>query len=296
MINYRQQNPLILSVISILLVQLVTPSNSSHNQLFNSPALAQSLPAGIQYSPPDRGAPGSTGSGGARFSPPDRGAPGSTAGGGARAYEKPTILESDENWTRTRGSSTPPPATIETVPKECTSTTPTLLVPQDHLGLTTSSNPTLLWYLPSKDVEIMIFELRKAGEKEPIYAEQLQPSTGIIQMQLPKDKVKLEIGTEYNWSVSVPCVTEGKRHKISVEAGIKQVAPTPNLTEQLSKATTPQEKARVYAQKGYWYDALGTLSNAFTANPNQSTYADILSLLDQVGLNEIAKKEKEHQQ
>ncbi|MFB2836946.1 DUF928 domain-containing protein [Floridanema evergladense] len=270
----RQQNPWILSVVSILLLQLVATSSSANNLLFkrlsigfNAPVLAQSLPANIQYSPPDRGAPGATGS------------------GGARAYEKPTILESDENFTRTRGSSTPAPETLQTVPKECASTTPTLLVPQNHIGLTTSSNPTLLWYLPSKDAEIMIFELRKAGEKEPIYAEQLQPSAGIIQMQLPKDKVKLEIGAEYNWAVSVSCVVEGKRRKISVEAGIKRVAPTPELTGQLSKANTPQQKARVFAQKGYWYDALETLSTAFTTNPNQSTYADILSLLDQVGLN-----------
>lgn len=301
MINCRQQSPLILSIISMLLVQLVTPSNSSSNQLFklisiglfNSPTLAQSLPENIQYSPPDRGVPGATGSGGARFSPPDRGAPGATVGGGARAYEKPTILESEDNWTRTRGTATPPPATLQTAPKECISTTPTLLVPQDHLGLTTSSNPTLLWYLPNKDVEIMVFELRKAGEKEPIYAEQLQPSAGIIKMQLPKDKVKLEVGTEYNWSVSVPCIVERKRRKISVEAGIKRVAPTPELTQKLSQATTPQQKARVFAQQGYWYDALETLSSAFTANPNQSTYADILSLLEQVGLNEIAKKERQ---
>ncbi|MBE9226097.1 DUF928 domain-containing protein [Phormidium sp. LEGE 05292] len=283
MINCRQQNPLILSIISMLLVQLVTPSNSSSNHLFkrisiglfNSPTLAQSLPGNIQYSPPDRGAPGATGS------------------GGARAYEKPTILESDDNWTRTRGTATPPPANLQTVPKECISTTPTLLVPQNHLGLTTSSNPTLLWYLPNKDVEIMVFELRKAGEKEPIYAEQLQPSAGIIQMQLPKDQVKLEVGTEYNWSVSVPCIVEGKRRKISVETGIKRVAATPELTQKLSQANTPQQKARIYAQQGYWYDALETLSSAFTANPNQSTYGDILSLLDQVGLNEIAKKERQ---
>lgn len=283
MINYPQKNPWIFSVISILLLQVFTNSNSFNNQilkrlsigLFNSPALAQSLPADIQYSPPNRGAPRSTGS------------------GGARAHEKPTILESEDNWTRTRGASPAAPSTIQSVPKECTSTTPTLLVPQNHLGLTTSSNPTLLWYLPNKDVEVMVFEIKKAGEKEAIYAEQLQPSAGIIQLKLPKDKVELKIGEEYIWSVAVPCISEGKRRKISVEAGIKRVAPTPELTSQLSQATTPQQKARVFAQQGYWYDALETLSSAFTANANQSTYADILSLLDQVGLNEITKKERQ---
>lgn len=279
MINDRQQNPWILSIISILLLQLVTTNNQLFKPisigLFNLPALAQTLPGDIQYSPPDRGAPRSTSS------------------GGARAHEKPTILESEENWTRTRGTPTPAPTPIQTVPKECISTTPTLLVPQNHLGLTTSSNPTFLWYLPNKDVEIMVFELRKAEEKEPIYAEQLQPSAGIIQMQLSKDKAELEIGKKYIWSVSVSCVTGGKRRKISVEAGIMRVAPTPELTNQLSQATTPQQKARVFAQKGYWYDALETLSIAFTANPNQSTYSDILALLDQVGLNEITKKERQ---
>lgn len=282
MINDRHKNPWIFSIISILLLQLFSNSNSSNNEifkqisivLFNLPALAQSLPANIQYSPPDRGAPRSTGS------------------GGARAHQKPTILESEDNWTRTRGSSTAAPTTIQTIPKECTSTVPTLLVPQNHLGLTTSSNPTFLWYLPNQNVEVMMFEIRKAGEKEPIYAEQLQPSVGIIQLQLPKDKVTLEVGTEYIWSVAVPCISEGKRRKLSVEAGIKRVALSEQLTGQLSQATTPQQKARVFAQQGYWYDALETLSNAYTANSNQSTYADILSLLDQVGLSEITKKER----
>jgi hypothetical protein len=283
MINYRQQKPLIFSAASILLFQLITTSNSPNNPLFthisiglfNSPALAQSLPADIQYTPPNRGAPGSTGS------------------GGARAHEKPTILESEDNWTRTRGTPSVAPTTIQTVPKECVSTVPTLLVPQNHLGLTTSSNPTFFWYLPNKDIKMMVFELRKAGEKEPIYAEQLQPSAGIIQMQLPKDKAQLETGKEYNWSVSVSCTAEGKKRKISVEAGIQRVDPKPELTTQLAKAITPQQKSRVYAQQGFWYNALETLSNAFTTNPNESTYADILSLLDQVGLNEITKKERE---
>jgi hypothetical protein len=75
---------------------------------------------------------------------------------------------------------------------------------------------------------------------------------------------------------------------------IERVALSPELNKQLESAKSEPDRARVFAQTGMWYDALATLSKFSRAQP--SAHAELLLLLDQVGLTEITARERKNDQ
>ncbi|MCL1468197.1 DUF928 domain-containing protein [Argonema galeatum] len=296
MVICRQQATVVTGAVSILLSQLIGSSNNPLNQTFrglsiqlgfNSSVLAQLPPSdgtGINYTPPNRGAPSSTGS------------------GGARNHEGPTILQSDEDSIQLRGNQNIPPVSpaspvpIQPLRRECSQILPVFLVPQDHAGQTTSSRPKFFWYM--SDTSSVEFTLKKEGANEPFFKERLEvPKAGIIQTEIPKGQPELTVGQDYLWSVSVVCNTERGSKKVTVQALIRRVAPTEELTRRLRRAQSERDRARIYAQQGFWYDALETISKASNDKPqDRSITEDFYSLLDQVGLNEVVAKQRQNSQ
>jgi predicted Zn-dependent protease len=89
---------------------------------------------------------------------------------------------------------------------------------------------------------------------------------------------------------------------VYLQSWIERVPITPAVSQQLNSATSTsnsltkrlRDRASIYARSGLWYDALADLSTAQTLNPNeQSLKEDFLSLLDQVGLTEVALQERQ---
>jgi hypothetical protein len=53
-------------------------------------------------------------------------------------------------------------------------------------------------------------------------------------------------------------------------------------------------RASIYARSGVWYDALAAISTAQAAKPRDPfVQEDFLTLLDQVGLAEVANQERQ---
>lgn len=295
-----QRSILLASVISILASQAIdviypsfhhTVNIVSIDLAFNSKAFAIEPTTGIQYTPPNRDAPSTT------------------ASGGTRSHEGPTILQSDDELPlrgparrddmlrRTRGDELPsPPAAPAQAPslsQECTEKLPIFLVPQDHTGQTTSSRPKFYWYMADPDpVE---FSLKKVGTDAPLFTNRLTiPKAGIVETTIGPDQPELTVGQDYFWSVSVNCQTNQGVKKVAVQTAIRRVSPTAQLTRQLNNATSARDRARVYAQQGFWYDALAVLSDASHLSSNQrSIRQDFFSLLDQIGLQNVTAKERE---
>ncbi len=196
----------------------------------------------------------------------------------------------------------------------------TLLIPsKDYIGQTTSSHPTFFWYLSQPVSLPMQFTLRESGVSQPLYQKQIDsPKPGIIQLEIPKDRKGLVAGKSYGWSVTLVC--NAKRPSVNpfFYSWIERVPTTPALEQKLaltnSNSNTAtqmllsekssgdrnsllkamRERASIYAQAGLWYDALATLSKAQTANSSESyVREDFLSLLDQVGLTEVVKQERQ---
>lgn len=168
----------------------------------------------------------------------------------------------------------------------------TLLVPKDHDGLTVSGHPTFSWHV-SAPVPMM-FALTERGVVKPIIEQQIQPqAAGIVQIKTPQDSPELLSGREYRWSVTLICNSERPSANPFVQTWIKRVPTTPQLEQQITTATSDQERASIYAQAGLWYDALEAISKAHSVNPGDRSILDKrFELLEQVGLTQVTAQEQ----
>ncbi len=148
---------------------------------------------------------------------------------------------------------------------------PTLysLVPE-HTGQTISAQPSLFWYLdtlPSEDTAVY-FTLTTEQEIDPIAEIRLpkMSKTGIQRVDLAQHGIKLERGTEYEWTVAV-VIDPDQRANDVVTAGWVVVVEEPAGLE---------PSAQSYAAHGLWYDAIAMAPDDFRAD-----------LLREVGLGEI---------
>lgn len=192
------------------------------------------------------------------YVPPDRGLPGRREGGG------------------TRGA--------------CVTSQPSLtaLIPQTNYGLTTQTAPTLLWYIPTTTATLAEFELRNQQD-QVLYTRQIPMTgqTGIIQIHLVSGQ--LEVGQLYHWNFVLVCDLQDRSGDVMTEGWIERTDPDTALTNQLQRASS-EEQALLYAKAGIWYDALSTLADLQTSQPNQPLSPSWIELLTEVSLKVLADK------
>lgn len=192
------------------------------------------------------------------YKPPRRGAPSTRVGGGTRG------IEAGE--------------------------TPSLyaLAP-DHVGLTGSEQPTLSWYMSKPTT--MRFEFLLIDEEgiEPlleITLDSKELKAGIQGINLADYGVKLKPGEKYQWSVAL--VPDAKHRSSDITSGgmIERQDATNSVADRLAKASS-QEDAFIYAEEGYWYDAVSELSDLIEKTPdNEILKQQRAVLLKQAGLPE----------
>ena len=126
-----------------------------------------------------------------------------------------------------------------------------------------------------------------------------KPKAGINRLQMPADIPELIPGQKYYWSVDLACNPNQPMHdnNIFVETDFRRAetnAVSPEVIAKLQAAESERDRAAVYAQAGYWYDALSNLLAAREQTPsNAALKQSYLSLLEQVGLTEVAKQERQ---
>ena len=198
---------------------------------------------------------GSEAQAGVRWTPnPERGSASSTLSGGRRSASASACA---------LNASEPDPAI-------------TLLVPSGDSGLTTAAQPTLSWYLESKNTADMEFVLSHPQQAEPVYTQKLRSGTGLVEVALPKEAA-LEEGTRYRWTVFVTC--NGGENKIHARSFVERV---PDASVMAAEAAPgPIAQADAYAVNGIWYDALNTLIKAYRSEATMSTLLEIRDLLAQ---------------
>ena len=149
----------------------------------------------------------------------------------------------------------------------------TLLAPNDQINLTTEAQPTLSWFLKTEGVANMEFVLSDGVSAEPVYVEQLQSESGLVELNLP-ESAALKVGTTYSWTVFVEC--DGGEYFIHARSFIER-------TESAATANglSPIDRAGAYASEGIWYDALNTLVSSYRQDSNLETLVEIRSLLQQ---------------
>jgi hypothetical protein len=192
------------------------------------------------------------------YTPPLRGAPASRVGGGTRsAGAAHLVLE---------------------------------VIAPDHTGLTGAAQPTLYWYASEPVSAPLEFTLIATDADRPALERALPPvrSAGIQAIPLDTLGATLKPGTEYQWFVSV--VSDAAQRSRDVTAGgtIRRSDVGAAVRSEVAKAD-PRNAPLVYAQAGYFYDAVDGLSRLIAKNPEDAGLrAQRAALLEQVGLGDVA--------
>ena len=193
------------------------------------------------------------------YQPPRRGAPGGRVGGG------------------TRGPSTNLPFLYALVP--------------DHVAMTAEEQPHLVWYLSkttSLPLELTVVE---GIGVEPILEVALPTPTdaGIQMISLVQYDTRLEPGKTYQWFVSlIPDPT--RRSKDVIAGGMLEVDKLPYGLSDEVKQANPLNATKLLAKAGFWYDAMGMISNEIQANPKDQALREIrAALLKEVDLSLVAQ-------
>jgi hypothetical protein len=169
---------------------------------------------------------------------------------------------------------------------------PTLfVVAPEHVGMTTSENPSLFYFVdrvPDSSIRVEFTLLDEKGV-EPIVEKALPAPkrAGVQRIRLSDFGVKLDPGAEYEWSVSLVLDPNERSKDIVATSWIERA---PESKELKSRLDSEGATAAVFAEEGLWYDAIGALSDEIDDDPGNVQLAEQRAdLLRQVGLDEIAK-------
>lgn len=167
-----------------------------------------------------------------------------------------------------------------------------LLVPDDHLPLTVSEQPTFFWYVSNTTLPVR-FTLVEPGVAKPIIDRSFKIiRPGIVQFTLPSDIPGLALGKEYRWTVSLVCNNERPSENTYAYSSIKRVTVTHELAKTLATSQNLQKRSLVYAHSGIWYDALLSGYVAYQNNPQGKVTSWYFSrLLAQVGVNVVSERQ-----
>lgn len=196
------------------------------------------------------------------YTPPLRGAPAARIGGGTRSAGAPRLaLEA---------------------------------VAPDHTGLTSAAQPTLYWYASEAVSAPVEFTLLAADAEKPLVERRLGASkgSGIQPIALSSLGVSLKSGTEYQWFVSVVSDPAQRSRDVTAGGSIRRSDGDAGLRSRLAKADE-RSAAYVYAQAGYFYDAIDAVSKLIARNPTDAGLrAQRAALLEQVGLAKVAAADR----
>lgn len=163
----------------------------------------------------------------------------------------------------------------------------------EHTGLTAHGQPTLFWYLSSPTshpIELIVNEDR---EPQPLLVTPLPapPQSGIQRVRLADYGVQLKTGVSYRWFVAIVPDAEHRSKDIVAGGGIERIELPQTLHGQLQQ-TDAAMRHHLYAETGFWYDALTAISDLIDAAPGDiQLRQQRADLLTQVGLADIASED-----
>lgn len=83
----------------------------------------------------------------------------------------------------------------------------------------------------------------------------LVSQNGIDRIELPKT-TQLEYNKTYLWHIAIPCTEELNKYQEVLGAAIERRQPSKKLEIQLQKSENQLQTAAIYAENGFWYDAV----------------------------------------
>jgi hypothetical protein len=196
------------------------------------------------------------------YKPPARGAPGGRVGGASRGTVKATM----------------PLPTIE------------LLAPDGNAGQTTSPTPILYFYVSQPITWRIQFTISAPLRPDPVIEVNIPAphQAGIYAIRTADYHAQLQPGVLYTWSVSVILNPKAPSRDIVASASLLRTAPDPTLESALHGAP-PSRRAALFAQAGFWYDAVAAAADMEAFD----RHAALEALMSEVGLVEPARYDRQ---
>ena len=196
------------------------------------------------------------------YKPPARGAPGGRVGGASRGTVKATM----------------PLPTIE------------LLAPDGNAGQTTSPTPILYFYVSQPITWRIQFTISAPLRPDPVIEVNIPAphQAGVYAIRTADYHVQLQPGVLYTWSVSVILNPKAPSRDIVASASLLRTAPDPTLESALHGAP-PSRRAALFAQAGFWYDAVAAAADMEALD----RHAALDALMNEVGLVEPARYDRQ---
>jgi len=167
---------------------------------------------------------------------------------------------------------------------------PQLMAPTVFVGKTADSTPTFMWTLPEEaavPVEFTLYALQPSGELAVHHSAELAYTPGLSQYELPAENA-LDANQPYLWQMVLHCNPNRPSQALVYEREIELI---PYLTGALPSGSTV-EQAMVWAEAGYWYDAIAALGTSEARNVAQMREALLNDLkLIEEEMTEMASEE-----
>jgi hypothetical protein len=159
----------------------------------------------------------------------------------------------------------------------------------DHAGETLEEQPTFFWST-SRPVDGKVELAINAVATERVLYKTTIPgpkAAGIYAFSLTGTSARLDLNSEYRWSVTTIVEGTDESHTITVSGLVKRV---PRSEVKLTSfPPDPNSAAIAYARAGLWYDAVEALSLGLQQTPSDARlHRSRAALLRQVGLPDVA--------
>ncbi|MBE9118283.1 DUF928 domain-containing protein [Lusitaniella coriacea LEGE 07157] len=166
----------------------------------------------------------------------------------------------------------------------------TVLMPEDNMGTTETSDPNLLLYMSENNLDGADVIILDPADESEVYVQRFNlpdnPSQKEGVVKFPLKNANLEPGKTYEWSFSPFCFNEEGEPQypnISVMGLFERKPLSSEDRTKLGRANTPAEAAEIYAQAGVWNETLALVEKLRQTKPEEW-----VNLLNSVGLDDIA--------
>lgn len=155
-----------------------------------------------------------------------------------------------------------------------------LLAPTQHTGQTTTTTPTLAWFVPATApyrLRLSVYRNVLGQPSELVYhQEHVEQQAGVRYLSIDP-AAPLTVGDRYTWQVLIGCDPDDPRYQQAASTTLDVVSPSDEITVMLAEATAPAQRAEIYASQGYWYDAVReALADPETQPGASNTLAELL--------------------
>lgn len=144
------------------------------------------------------------------------------------------------------------------------------VLPENGSGLTSAAHPMVQAYFQSGVEQVWLKIYADDGSEVYTYDDEeyftLPEGKGFAEIPLPSSLSELALDKRYTWEMALICDGEFNVNSPRVKGGIRRVSfEMPLAGDELMSL---QEKMRVYAESGLWYDYISVLTQMKAASPD----------------------------